>query len=1072
MKQIMLACFVSALQASAVDDPGALRFFETDIRPMLAESCFDCHDSEKQKGNLRLDHISWMLRGGDNGPAVVAGKPEESLLIDVIKRLDPDFAMPPKKANALSKIQVEKFERWIALGAPWPKDRNVDVAEPTDQNGFTASDRAWWAVQPVKDPSLPALSDNWAKHPVDRFIARKLNQANLTPAPPASKAELVRRAYFDLHGLPPSPKQAKAFIDDARPDAFAHLVNRLLNSRRYGERWAQHWLDVVRYAETDGYRADAYRPDVWRYRDYVIAAFNKDKPYHQFVREQLAADEFAPDDPDTLIATAFLRLGIYEWNQRNARMQWDLIMTEMTNATAESFLGIGIGCAQCHDHKFDPILQKDHFAFQAFLNTVWWPENLPMGTRSQKKQYALKLEKWQQATQQIREELKSLKAGKKKSATHEVVKQFPEDIQAIYRKPSTERGAYEEQLAQLVQRQVDGKIREIEWPKVFQNSSNEYARYLSLTNDLSTFASLKPAPLATGFVTTDIKTQPATTYLSKRGDRQAIEPSFLTLLGQPAPAIHPTATTTGRRLALANWIASPKNPLSTRVIVNRIWQRHFGHGLVSTPNDFGTLGQPPSHPELLDWLTSRFVENGWSIKQLHRLIMSSAVYQQTAQREPSALIEKTDPANRLLWRFPPSRLDAEQVRDAMLAVSGELTHRAGGPSVESDTPHRSIFIKKRRNTPDALMGSFDAPAGFSSAARRTQTTTPTQSLLLVNGDWTLKRASAMARKLLKGKSHAGPSEVKRAYQLVYGRAPTKQEHVLATNFLNDPSLPQVVAKETPAKHPNETGLRPIDEAFHQVSEFKLGYSALWLQPGSQFEQLHLPDFRLDSDTITVEAIVMLDNIYPDGAVNTLASRWNGASGSPGWALGVTSEQSRYQPRNLIVQLVGTNVAGNTDYEVVASGLRVPLGKPVYLAASIVARNQGNVGGSVRFYFKDLSTPTTTLQQIEIPHSIARGIQEASTPLLVGGRAGRGHKWDGQIARISLHNRMLDPVQLPFRSPSSSNDFTFSPASGESPIAGASWVKRSTAAKSDRRGLQVMIDFCHALLNSNEFLYLH
>ncbi len=1078
--RLYLACLSlgGSLTASAASDRDALKFFETEVRPLLAETCFDCHSAEKQKGNLRLDHLSWILKGGDAGPAIVPHRPDESLLIEAIRREDPDFEMPPKKA--LTSEQVAVLEKWVSEGAYWPDDPQAEVAEATDQHGFTAEDREWWAIQPVQDPDVPEGGDGWARNEIDRFVARRLADAKLEPAVEADRAELVRRAYFDLHGLPPTPEQVAAFINDERTDAFERLIDELLASPRYGERWAQHWLDVVRFAESDGYRADGYRSGTWKYRDYVIRSLNEDKPYDEFVRDQLAADEFAPHDPDRLIATAFLRLGIYEWNQRNARMQWDIIMTEMTNVTAEAFLGIGIGCAQCHDHKFDPILQKDHFALQAFLNTTWWPENSPLAGAEEKAEYDRQNEKWEAATAEIRKEIKALQQNKLDGSLSFTVKQFPEDIQKIYYKPSNERTAYEEQLAQLVQRQVDHNWNRIKWESEFKKKEDRLEQYEKLKAELAKFDHLKPKEFPNGFIATDIKPEPAKTYLAKRSGKEEVEPAFLTLLGQPAPKIEPTDTTTGRRKALADWIASPNNPLSTRVIVNRIWQRHFGTGIVPTPNDFGTLGEEPSHPELLDWLTSRFLDQGWRFKELHRTIMTSATYRQTARHEPTKEESLVDPTNRLLWRFPPRRLDAEQVRDAMLTISGELKNREGGAGTDGNSPVRSIYVKKMRNSPDKVLNGFDAPMGFGSTPNRSQTTTPTQSLLLVNGAWTMKRAQAFAKRVLNGSNTPGEAEVRKVFRSVYGREASNEELQLGVSFLKS-QIGEVGTKPVapPAKYPGETGQRPIRQVFSNLGDdLELGSKALWIQPGSRFERLHLAKTQLQSDTFTVETIANLDRIYDDASVNTLVSRWNGSHSSSGWSLGVTSAKSKYQPRNLILQLIGKNVAGGMDYEVVASGLRFPLNKPVYVAAAITAQDMGNVGGTVTFYMKDLSDPNAEMQIREVPHSIAEQIQTPSSPILVGGRNTGGHLWDGQVARLAFSSSLLPPDALLFQGSVEDRfaDFDFSTPNGEQPAPGALWF-RSPSAPSRSGNLSpavlgAMTDFCHALLNSNEFLYLH
>ncbi len=1086
---LLLLLTLLGLPAFAADDREALRFFEMEIRPLLANECFKCHGPEEMKGGLRLDHLDFIVKGGDTGPALVAGKPGESLLVEAVRRENPDFTMPPKKA--LSAGQVAALEKWVALGAPWPAE--VAKKSDVDENGFTEADRNWWAIKPVQDASAPQAGEGWAKNDIDRFIAAKLDEKQLRPAAAAGAGELVRRLYFDLHGLPPGPEDVTAFEKAfaADPDkATSELADKLLASPRYGERWGQHWLDVVRYAESDGYRADDYRPETWMYRDYVIRSLNEDKPYHQFIREQLAADEFAADDPETLIATAFLRLGIYEWNQRNARMQWDLILTEMTNVTSEAFLGLGMGCAQCHDHKFDPILQKDYFALQSFLNTTWWPENQTLASPAQRAEHASQLAKWEEATKEIRAELDAMQKGILEGKQKGVVKQFPEDVQAIYWKPAAERSAYEEQITQLVQRQVDFGYRRTDWKKTFAKDAKKLARYEELTEALKKFDAIKPKDLPLAFIATDTGAKAAETRMKRRGKEEVVEPAFLTLLGDPAPKIETNGKTTGRRSALAAWIANEKNPFTSRVMVNRVWQRHFAEGLVATPNDFGMLGEAPSHPELLDWLTTRFLEDDWKLKNLHRLIVTSATYRQTARREPTTDEDLADPGNRLLWRYPPQRLDAEQIRDASLVASGELDHREGGPAIDANAPNRSVFLKKRRNTPEPMIGEFDSPAGFSSTPNRVATTTPNQSLLLVNGAWSMGRAESFAKRLLGPDGAFGPDQVREAYRVAYGREAREPEVEGALAFIKSQSDTVVAAPSVAGdKYPDETGLRPLNQHFSAARGLELGEKALWLQPGSRFERLDLSRVKLPEEDFTVETVAVLDGVYSDASVNTLLSRWNGSNEDIGWSLGVTSAKSRFDPQNFILQIVGDDFQKNRIYEVVPSGLKVPLGKPVYLAATISARpSKADLAkGSVTFYLKDLSDPKAPLQSETVLHQVVGGLSvKEGVATLLGGRGQAGHLWDGQVARLSVSEGLLRREQLLLEGNRSEAESLFPPArrildwtfagnQGESPAPGTSWKrdeKKATPTSAPPRVLAAVTDFCHALLNSNEFLYLH
>ncbi|TWT60453.1 DUF1549 domain-containing protein [Rubinisphaera italica] len=1051
-----------------------LKFFETHVRPLLAQHCLECHSAESQKGELRLDSLSAMMKGGESEePAVVPGHPNEGMLLSAIKY--ESYEMPPQ--GQLPEKEIAILEKWIQMGAPWPGDDDSLIVR-MDSDRLTEEDRKWWAVQPVVEPAIPESGAGWARNEIDRFIAAKLEANELQPAREADRHELVRRAYFDLHGLPPTPEQVDAFVNDDRPDAWPRLIRELLDSPRYGERWAQHWLDVVRYADSDGYNEDAFRPDASTFRDYVVRSLNDNKPYDQFVREQLAGDEIAPDDPEAFIGTAFLRHGVYEWNQRNATMQWDLIVNEMTRVTGEAFLGIGIGCAQCHDHKFDPILQKDYFGLQAFLSSVAWPLDKPLATPAEIAAYEKKQQEWEEATQAIRDEMHSLAKAEFDSKQKYTVGQFPDDVQEIYNKPESEKTTYEKQISYLVYRQANRAATRYDYEKALKKKPEKLARYKELKEELKKFDSLKPAPLPKAFVATDVSSEPAPTYLMTRTTKEAVEPAFLTLLEQE-PKIEPLPNSTGRRTALANWIADEKNPFSTRVIVNRLWQHHFGFGIVPTPNDFGTLGEAPSHPKLLDWLTLRFLEGDWQMKSLHELIMNSAAYRQTAQREPGEMENNVDPTNRLLWRFPPQRLDAEQVRDAMLAISGELKFREGGSAVSGTTPYRSVYVKRMRNRPDEMLCGFDAPLCFESAPDRISTTTPIQSLLLVNGDWTLSRAQAFAKRLLAGKHEFGTDEVRSAYRLVYNRDATQDEVDMALSFIQHQTS-VIPSPEVEHKYPDETGLRPIAQHFNAVKDVELGAKTLWIQPDSRFERLQVLSADELDDHFTVEAIVNLDRIYTDASVNTLLSRWNGSTKTNGWNIGVTSQKSSYQPQNFIVQLIGRNFQDEPTYEVVASGLQFPLNKPVYVAAVISASTskENPTSGTVTFYMKDLSDPNAKLETSTVETSVVSHIQNPAMKLIAGGRDASGHLWDGQIARLAVSRGTLSQEQLLIdkKSDTSSRifDWRFNGDDGEHPATNTAWLRRSstgnvTAVSEETFG--AVTDFCHALFNSNEFLYL-
>ncbi len=1075
MKKPSLFLWLFAVTISqAAPDREAIAFFEKEVRPVLAEHCFECHGPEKKRGGLRLDFHEALLSGGDSGPALVSGKPDESLLITAVRRTESDLEMPPKKA--LPAAAVAALEKWVAMGAPWPDSGAPRPAVSKDR--FTDQERAWWAIQPVQNPVPPDANSPWVRNEIDQFVLAGLQKAGLNPAPEADRIELLRRATYDLTGLPPTPAQIEAFLADTRPDAWERLIDSLLASPQYGERWAQHWLDVVRWAESDGYRQDAYRPQAWPYRDYVIGSLNADKPYDLFVKEQLAGDEIDRDNPDVLIGTAFLRNGIYEYNQRDARFQWDLIVNELTSVTSEAFLGLGLGCAQCHDHKFDPLLQKDYYALQAFLAPVSWRFDLPLATPVQQEAYAEALQKWDAATTEIRAGIDAILEHRILKAQDANRKMFPEDIQALIAKPKQQRTALEQQLVELVEVQTRYERERFDERSI---KGEEAEKLKTLRAELAKFDHLKPKPLPTAFVATDVGPQAPEVLLKNRRGSTAIEPGFPSILNAGTPEILPTRSdSTGRRLALANWIARTDNPLSTRVITNRIWQHHFGTGLVSTPNDFGTLGEAPSHPELLDFLTTRFVAGGWKMKSLHRLILTSATYRQTARREPGQRELVADPFNRLFWRFPPQRLDAEQIRDTLLVASGELISGGLQSSVDGATPRRSIYVRKLRNTPDPVLAAFDLPLGFSSSPTRPATTTPLQALLLANGEWPLQRARAMSQGLLKTTPENPAGAIRRAYQALFSREPSQTEAQHALNYLTKETTLAKGQAETAEPYPGETGLRPASQNFAKAAVPGLGTHALWLQPGSRFERLEA-SLADAGDHFTIEAVVQLDGVYPDASVRTLASRWNGSPLSPGWTLGVTGAKSKYSANTVIVQLTGEDDQANTVYEVVSSGLSIPVRKPVYLAAEIhtprVPMPGASQTGTVTFHLRDLSQPGAPLTSVTVEHAVISPPHTPSTRFIVGGRDQNGHLWDGQVARFRV-----TPGGLPGGALLKDNstpaapllDWAFAAPDGDVPQPGARWVRplpqpgNRTAPSTEADALT---SFTHALFNSSEFIYL-
>ena len=772
--------------------PEQLQFFETKVRPILVAHCHKCHSGKEPKGDLGLDSRGGLLAGGESGDVVVPGQPEKSLLVEAINRTS--IEMPPDKK--LADADIATLTEWVKIGAPWPEGPGSNGPSLSKSRGkITDEDRAYWAFQPVRKTAAPEIEkDGWSRGSIDHFVLAKMIPEGLQPAAEADKATLIRRVTFDLLGLPPSPEEVAAFVNDNGPDAYERLIDRLLASPLYGERWARHWLDLVRYAESDGYKQDGYRPSAWRYRDYVIRSLNTDKPYDRFVQEQIAGDEIAPEDPEALVATGYYRLGIYEYNQRDVRNQWNIILNDITDVTADVFLGMGMSCARCHDHKFDPILQKDYYRLQAFFAPIIQRDDVPAATPQACNDYREKLKAWEEKTAELRKQIDDIEKPYVDAAAKAFIAKFPVDIEPIFDKPAAERTPLEAQLVRLAGRQVIEEGGKVDFPKKLKG--DEKAKWEGLKKQLAEHDHLKPQPLPEAMTISDVG--PVVSPVSIPGKRKAeeIAPGILSVLN-PAPLeiLQPSTSlnSTGRRTALAQWLTRPDNPLTPRVMVNRIWQYHFGKGLVESSSDFGRLGQPPSHPEFLDKLAADFVASGWSMKETHRQILCSATYRQVSHSDGVKDSIAKDPANKWLSRMTVRRLGAEQIRDAALSATGEIDGNSAGPGSDFTSSRRSVYLKVLRNKRDDLLDVFDVPDGSSSIPERNVTTTPNQSLLMINGPWMLARAKALAVKIEKEmgatptalRGREAVERVNLLYQTLFGRAPTPEESATATKFLND-----------------------------------------------------------------------------------------------------------------------------------------------------------------------------------------------------------------------------------------------------------------------------------------------
>ena len=1070
---LVLAVFLTQLDGVSAQDQDSpaefsaedLAFFESKVRPLLVDRCYECHSEAKQKGQLRLDARELILAGGESGAAVVPNNPAESLLLQAVRF--ESFEMPP--SGKLPDAEIAILEEWIRRGTPWPKSDGKPIVVAHGDKGFTDEDRAWWALQPLQDHAPPQTEDDaWSRNEIDRFILKQMTTQQLTPAPEADRATLIRRLSFDLIGLPPTPAEVAEFEADSGPRAYEKLVDRLLERPQYGERWARHWLDVVRYADSDGYRIDHYRPDSWRYRDYVIQSLNSDKPYDRFVQEQLAGDELFPDSPDALVATGYLRHWIYEYNNRDARGQWDLILNEVTDTTGDVFLGVGLQCAKCHDHKYDPILQKDYYRLRAFFEAIRPDDKRVVASTAEQSSHAEHLKQWEQATAAIREQIAALEAPYRAKAKQDAIDKFPADIQELLKAEDAKRTPQEQQVFEIAWRQVDYEYDGLD----NRIKGDDKEKLLALRRELAKHDGLKPKALPTALVVTDVSTEAPITKIPKR--KTEVGPGILSILNpdeMEIPALSPQQTTTGRRAALARWVTQPDNPLSTRVIVNRIWHGHFGRGLAQNASDFGTLGGPPTHPELLDWLTLNFVRGGWSMKNLHRLIVTSATYRQAAEHPQMAEFQLKDPLNREYWRFSTRRLDAEQIRDAILAASGQLDLTAGGPGVQSDVPRRSIYMRVMRNERDSLLDVFDLPLFFSSTSSRDTTTSPVQSLLLFNSQIMMNHGARFAASLLSKQSEASSpttaSQVTALWERAFGREPSESELRDAEQFLSEQQQ-RIVAERGKI----DTASIPIGRLPYRDGQ------AVIVNPEDKPLRMAIDSTdAMNSTEFTIEACFQVRSIYDTGAVRTIAAKWNGDSKQVGWMLGVTGKGSRRKPQTLVMQLFGKSQDGSLKEAALFSDQNIELNTPYFVAVTFKPATTVSESGVVTFHLKNLANADELLSSVSVPHNVIDGLHN-DLPLTLGFRQGAAESiFDGLIDDVRLSATALGVDQLLLNSegpgPSTLALWKFEPVPGlledsSSHSRRLSLLRQDSSAVSPEQA--ALADLCHVILNSNEFLY--
>ncbi|HWF19910.1 MAG TPA: PSD1 and planctomycete cytochrome C domain-containing protein [Verrucomicrobiae bacterium] len=723
---LAFSSFGLAAEPSASD----VQFFENKVRPILVDNCYKCHSHEapKLKGGLSIEFRESLLKGGDTGPAIVPGDPEKSLLIKAIRYGDPDLQMPPKDKK-LSDDQIQTLTTWVKMGAPYPA--NAALAKNAG-----ASERDHWAFKPIRKYSIPEVKEtNWVSTPIDNFIVATLEENGMKPSPMADKRTLIRRATFDLIGLAPTLKETEDFLKDDSTNAFAKVVDRLLASPQYGERWGRYWLDVARYSDTKGevkqQQEDFRYPFAWTYRDYVIRAFNEDKPYNRFVLEQLAADKLPLSaDRHELAAMGFLTVGDHFNGMQND------ILNDRIDVVTKGFLGLTVTCARCHDHKFDPIPTKDYYSLRGIFVSCVEPKDEPiLGKLEMTPQYNEFATKYNELNQQLTALMAMKRGGKNKEI----------------RKKETE-----------------------------------------LRRDIAMLELNHPGSPPRAMVLVD-RPKPSDSPVFIRGEVDNQGPvaprRFLEILSGPN---RPAYRSGSGRLELAYDIIRPSNPLTARVMVNRIWLHHFGEGIVTTPDDFGNQSAPPSHPELLDYLALRFMDDGWSIKKMHRLIMLSSVYQQSSDNNPR--YAQIDPNNRLLWRANIRRLEFEAVRDSLLAMGGRLDLTMGGHPVNlGATPYstrRTVYgYIDRRNLPE-VFNQFDFANPDIETGKRYETIVPQQALFMMNSPLVVEQARNLVNRP-DFKSTTGAKErIKLLYDVIYQREPTDVEIQLGLNFLTETPPPE------------------------------------------------------------------------------------------------------------------------------------------------------------------------------------------------------------------------------------------------------------------------------------------
>ena len=798
---ILIVTTVGGIRANAQSDD-SLSHFRNEVYSVLQDNCIKCHGGEKVRGGLKLTSRADILAGGDTGPAVDLENPGNSLLLDMISYRDADHEMPPKEK--LSPAAIDALTKWVQQGLAYDPELEIHTEE-THTSGYQTEindeTRNYWAFKTIRKPDIPSADrEGWGRKAIDAFVLNKLQAEGLRPNGPASRQQLIRRAYYDLIGLPPSLDAVETFEQDSSPDAFEKVIDHLLSRPQYGEKWGRHWLDLVRYAETNGYERDGPKAEAWRYRDYVIRAFNQDKPYDQFLREQVAGDEMIPRTTDGIIATGFQRLGIWDDEPADPDQAYYDGLDDVVATTSTVFLGLTVGCARCHDHKIDPVPQRDYYRILAFFHNTL--NNIQQG-RFKKSAYTLNTLETIATKAEIQErDREKAKREAELMALESRVQHFEDIIFATFSNPEKE-DAQDQRTRNLLLRQKREKALDESQLGEYVQAKKAYDQlrkqnFPRLTSALSMRENGRRAP---------------DTHVLVRGNAhvkgEKVEPGYPEVLGFRDPIIPPAPegiNSSGRRTVLANWMTSPENPLTARVIANRIWYYHFGRGIVRSPSNFGQNGEQPTHPELLDYLAATLIEQGWSLKEFHKTLMLSNTYQMSSRGSADGLAR--DPINDLMWRFDMRRLTAEEVRDSILSVTGNLNLKMGGPSIYTKVPaavlatasrpdnawgrspedeqnRRSVYVYVKRSLHEPMLKAFDAADTDSSCAVRFATTVPTQSLTMLNSEFVNERARAFAERLENDVPGNRRGQIERGLSLVTNRRPSAAELDAGETMIED-----------------------------------------------------------------------------------------------------------------------------------------------------------------------------------------------------------------------------------------------------------------------------------------------